>query len=83
MSVDDSYTNHAKLVTRMADKVGLDLTEEMQRGNVDSEDLRVMVHKCQGCTDPEHCVSLLESGDSSAFPPEYCRNADTFARLKS
>ena len=83
MSADDRFTHHAKLVSKMADKVGIDLTEEMQRGKVDAEDLRMMVHRCEGCTDPEDCIALMESGDKSAFPPSYCRNADTFATMKS
>ena len=53
MTADDRFTKHAKLLTRMADKVGVDLTEEMQRSKLDAEDLRMMVHRCEGCTDPD------------------------------
>ncbi len=83
MSADDRFNRHAKLVSKMADKVGVDLTEEMQRGKVDAEDLRNMVHRCEGCTSPEDCIALMESEDKSAFPPSYCRNADAFTSMKS
>ncbi len=73
---------HARLVSEMADRVGLDLVEEMQRANIDSEDVRMMVHRCEGCTDPEACEKLLAQGRSLENPPEYCRNASEFARLK-
>ena len=81
MTADERFTKHAKLVSNMADKVGVDLTEEMMRGKLESEDLRMMVHRCEGCTDPEACIHLLEHGAPSEFPPSYCRNADTFAAM--
>ncbi|MDP7151399.1 MAG: DUF6455 family protein [Paracoccaceae bacterium] len=82
MTTDDRYTKHAKLVSKMADKVGLDLLEKMQRGELDSEDLRMMVHRCEGCTDPEDCRHKLESGQITESPPDYCRNAPIFEAMK-
>jgi len=81
MTADDRFTKHAKLLTRMADKVGVDLTEEMQRSKLDAEDLRMMVHRCEGCTDPDACIHLLENGAPTQFPPSYSRNAETFAAM--
>ena len=82
MDPNTRYTRHARLVSKMADRVGVDLIEDMQRGEIDSEDLRMMVHRCEGCTDPEACEKLLETGAMLDNPPAYCRNAERFAQLK-
>lgn len=83
MTISDRYTKHAKMVSHMADKVGIDLVETMQRGELDSEDLRMMVHRCQGCSDPDDCQQKLESGQITGTPPEYCRNAHVFEAMRS
>ena len=83
MAEDDKFVRHARLVSKMADRVGLDLVEEMQRGQIDAEDVRMMVHRCQGCTDPEACEKLLAQGQPLEKPPEYCRNANVFAQHKA
>ncbi|MDG1430029.1 MAG: DUF6455 family protein [Paracoccaceae bacterium] len=82
MADDSRFTRHARLVSEMADRIGLDLVEEMQRANVDNEDVRMMVHRCEGCTDPEACEKVLAQGRPLENPPEYCRNANEFSRLK-
>jgi hypothetical protein len=75
MTGEDRYTRHARLVSKMADRVGLDLVEGMQRGEIDSEDIREIVHLCTGCIDPEACSKLLASDAKIDNPPEFCRNA--------
>ena len=82
MSPEDRYTRHARLVSQMADKVGLDVIESMQRGELDSEDLRNMVHSCEGCTDPEACERMMASGVPVENPPEYCRNSERLSQWK-
>ena len=81
MSTDQQFSHHARLVTRMADATGVDLVEQMQRGKLDSEDLRMMVHRCQGCTHPCDCEMRLDAGGLTATP-DYCRNTSEFAALK-
>lgn len=83
MSADDRFDHHARLVSKMADKTEVDLVEEMQRGKLDAEDLRMMVHRCEGCTDTEACIQMLEHGEPGDFPPVFCRNRETFAAMKS
>ncbi len=83
MTSEDRYTKHARLVSKMADRAGVDVVENMQRGELNSEELRTMVHRCEGCTDPEACERLLESGAQLDNVPSYCRNADRFDQLKS
>ena len=82
MAHTDRYTRHARLVSKMADRIGLDLVEAMQRGQVDSEDLRGMVNRCAGCTNPEACSDLLADGHTHGVAPEYCRNAHIFEALR-
>ena len=80
MTAEDRYTRHARLVSKMADRVGLDLVEGMQRGEVDSEEIREMVNQCIGCTDPEACAKLLASDTKIENPPEFCRNAEKLSQ---
>lgn len=83
MSVTKRFDHHAKLVAQMADTLGVDLPEQMQRGELDSEDLRQMVHKCTGCTRPGQCATwLAANAQGAAAAPSYCRNADTMAQLR-
>jgi len=82
MAADDRFTHHARLVSKMADRVGIDIVEEMQRGKLDAEDLRMMVHRCEGCTEPEACLELLQRGEGRTAP-EYCRNTHVFESMKS
>lgn len=83
MSVSERFEHHAKLVAEMADTLGVDLIETMQRGNLDGEDLRQMVNKCTGCTSPCDCNDWLAAHkEGSDVAPDYCRNADTFAKLR-
>ena len=83
MSVSERYDHHAKLVANMADTLGVDLLERMQRGELDGEDLRQMVHKCTGCTSPCDCANWLDANaQGSEVAPSYCRNADSFEQMK-
>lgn len=83
MSVSERFDHHAKLVADMADTLGVDLLETMQRGELDAEDLRAMVHKCCGCTQPEACKGWLAQAEGEEEAPYYCRNAETFAKMQA
>lgn len=82
MAKMDRYTRHARLVSKMADRVGLDLVEQMQRGKLDSEGLRGMVHRCEGCSNPDACSELLADGHTHGVAPGYCRNTHIFDALR-
>ena len=83
MTVNQRFDHHAKLFATMADTLGVDLTEKMQRGEVDSEDLRMMVHKCTGCTSPCDCVGwLADNAEGAEVAPSYCRNGDELLTMK-
>lgn len=88
MQSESTLKRHAHLVDRMATATGVDLEEEMLRGNLSIPDLDDAVLRCTGCTCPNACTTWLaqHSGPFAegqpATPPAYCRNADLFADLK-
>ncbi|GAA3864360.1 DUF6455 family protein [Celeribacter arenosi] len=76
------YDAHALKVDRMAGTLGVDLSEEMQRGNLSEEDLRDRVHRCLSCTEPDLCTKFLDTHtDGAARAPGYCRNKDSLEKL--
>lgn len=64
----------ADLVSGMAERTGLDLTEP---GHAMA--FKQMVFACAGCTDQDGCTGLQAANDSLDRPPAYCRNAARFA----
>lgn len=84
MTTNATLKDHADLVDRMADALGLDLEEVMMEGRMDIEQLSDAVLSCTGCTQPDTCRHWLdEQGNPSSEAPGYCRNGDMFARLKA
>lgn len=74
---------HAHLVDEMANAQGLDLEEQILRGNLAVSDLEDAVLRCTGCTKPCDCEDWLASRSLPAdSPPDYCRNSELFADLK-
>lgn len=78
-----TLNRHAALVSRMAETLGLDLTQVMREGRLQSEAWRDAVLDCTCCTAPEACMAwLAERHETGAeAPPDYCRNAGLMARL--
>jgi hypothetical protein len=74
---------HERLVSGMSDALGVDLVEEVQRGNLAPDELRNRVFRCLGCSDPEACGHFLadHKGEKRDATPAYCRNADMFESL--
>ena len=83
MQYESKRTEHTKLVLSMADRQGLDLQEMILRAEFSEEDLESAVDRCVGCTKPEACTSLLNSGVQIPNLPSYCRNGDVFGALKT
>ncbi|RKF16426.1 hypothetical protein D6850_02400 [Roseovarius spongiae] len=74
---------HANLVDRMSRAVGLDLEEEILRGNLQIESLGDAVLCCGGCANVESCARwLAERDDPAGSAPDYCRNKALFSALK-
>lgn len=74
---------HNQLVADMGDALGVDLVEEVQRGNLGPEELRSRVLRCMGCAEPEACGHFLaeHKGEKLDTTPSYCRNSDMFDAL--
>jgi pyrroloquinoline quinone (PQQ) biosynthesis protein C len=78
------YDKHADLVNRMAETLGVDLAEEMLKGNLPPQEIRSTVMACMGCGEPGACAEWLEAHpEGSEAAPHYCRNKDRFEALAS
>ena len=76
------FDRHAALVDKMADTVGVDLSEAVQRGNLAPEALLSTVYNCYGCAQGDACARwLAENSNGAPETPDYCRNGDLFATL--
>lgn len=86
-----TLNRHAALMNRMAQVLGIDLTEEMALRHLSGEDWREAVVRCANCDDPAACLHWLsehaapeehpgEPGADAA--PGYCNNRDMMARLR-
>lgn len=85
-----TLNRHAQLMNRMAQVLGVDLTETMARGLLSGEDWRGAVVRCTGCADPEGCLHWLSEQDApedhdgaatAEAAPEFCNNRLMMARL--
>ncbi|MDA5093321.1 DUF6455 family protein [Aliiroseovarius sp. KMU-50] len=80
--VRQGFAFHAKLVERMAAKLGLDMTEEVEAGRMSFTGLDDAVHRCMNCSDPEGCQLWLDNHEGGAHDaPEICQNRKLFKRL--
>ncbi|WGW05119.1 DUF6455 family protein [Tropicibacter oceani] len=83
MQSRETLKRHAGLVDRMAQAQGLDIEEQMLRGNLSMTELEDAVLRCTGCDQPCTCESWLASRSAPVdVPPEYCRNTEMFADLR-
>lgn len=83
--------HHAALVNRMAQAVGVNLTELIIRGRFSGEEWREAVVRCTSCSDPDACLvwlaehaerpSTMPTGPEEVVPP-YCANGSMMARLR-
>ncbi|MDP1670192.1 DUF6455 family protein [Phaeovulum sp.] len=85
MPASRTLHRHAALLSRMAESLGLDLSEALMQGVLAGEDWRNAVLRCTSCEDPEACLAWLAGFDSAAplpTAPEMCRNAGLFDTLR-
>ena len=79
----ERFDRHAALVDRMADTLGVDLAEAVQRGELPPSDLRRTVYNCLACRESDACGHWLDEHRSgSEVAPDYCRNDDLFRALR-
>lgn len=77
--------HHAALVSRMAEMLGLELTDALAHGVLAGEDWREAVLRCTGCEDPDACLVWIVARDgaqAAATAPAACRNAALFDDLR-
>jgi len=83
---------HAALMNRMAQVLGVDLTEAMAQGQLSGEEWREAVVRCTGCDDPTACIHWLADHDApedhggaatAHEAPGYCNNRLMMARLRA
>ncbi|SIO55801.1 hypothetical protein SAMN05444722_3534 [Rhodovulum sp. ES.010] len=83
MSGESKYDEHAELVEKMAEVLGIDLTEEMMAGRWTPEDMQATVSRCLGCTDPGQCKGWIgEHVSGTGETPAYCRNKDLLEAMR-
>lgn len=75
--------DHARLMGRMADRLGTDLDEAELRGALTPSERDAMVLSCTNCTSPEDCRKWLDTHDSAEEAPGYCRNASKIKDLSN
>lgn len=81
MQSKSTLKRHAGLVDKMAGRLGLDLEEEVLRGNLRADELPDLVLSCTSCTNPGDCEHWLHENESASQTPSYCRNARLFEQL--
>ena len=82
MSTGARFDRHARLVSRMADALGVDLDQRVQEGEVLPEEVDVQVFNCMGCTAPDACGDWIKAhGGNLTAAPAFCRNKETLERL--
>lgn len=78
----NKFDRHAGLVNKMAETLGVDLAEAVQRGELPPEELRRSVFNCMGCREADACEHWLEEHQTgSDVTPGYCRNDGLFRVL--
>lgn len=85
-----TLNRHAALMNRMAQALGVNLTEMMLQGKLGGEDWREAVVRCAGCAEPTECLHWLSARDDesgrarqAAEAPDYCANREMMARLRA
>ena len=75
------FDKHIRLMTRMADTLGIDLETEMMSGRLSPESYQSRVFACVGCRNADDCAAFLDASDGTAgAAPGYCRNKAEFDR---
>ena len=74
--------HHLRLMARMGQAVGADLSGAFDSGEISHEDWAVMITRCRGCEAPERCEAFLATHRTAEAPMPGCRNTDALMELK-
>lgn len=84
MGLFDKLDHHGNLMHRMAETVHADVSDAMMRGRISGQDIRNAVFACVGCEGGAECPDWLEAhADGAEDTPDYCRNREMLARIRS
>ena len=87
-----TLNRHAALMNRMAEVLGVDLTEAMAKSALSGTEWRDAVVRCTGCSDPEGCLHWLSQKDApedhegaatAEAAPDFCNNRLLMGRLRA
>lgn len=78
----EKLSKHADLVSKMTEKAGVDIGDELNAGTVSGSFLRNMVMVCTHCKHVGECQHHLATAPQGDVP-EYCLNKEVFAHLNS
>jgi hypothetical protein len=83
MPVTRTLFHHAALVNRMAQALGIDMSDALARGLVDGEDWRAAVLRCARCENTDDCLHWMAGQlETAEAPPDICHNAALFRALQ-
>ncbi|MBY6057374.1 hypothetical protein KUV26_06245 [Leisingera daeponensis] len=73
---------HLRLMARMGQSAGADLSAALAAGDISPEGWAEMITRCRGCAAPNQCAAFLAARGHAAGPMPGCRNADALIQLK-
>lgn len=75
---------HAELVTRMSEALGIDFAEEMQAGRMTPDELRTTVLRCVACAEAGECKHFLDAhpAGTAEHTPNFCRNKSVLEAMR-
>lgn len=73
---------HLRLLSRMGDAIGADVSGALAAGRICSQEWAGMVTRCRGCGAPDRCAAFLSEREAASAPMPGCRNAEELKRLK-
>ncbi|NVK16028.1 MAG: hypothetical protein HWE35_17800 [Rhodobacteraceae bacterium] len=73
---------HLRLMSRMGQATGVDLSAAFASGAISHEDWAAMITRCRGCDAPAQCEAFLDANTRAGAPMPGCRNADQLMQLK-
>ncbi|MBJ6371332.1 DUF6455 family protein [Sedimentitalea arenosa] len=81
MPTPDRIKQHAALLDRMAEAVGVDLEGAVMSGRLPMDDLADSVLHCTDCARPQLCETWLEN--KVGRPPDFCLNHAVLIGLRA
>ena len=72
---------HSELMSGMAERLGVDLGDEVAEHHIRAQDYRDALVRCTHCDNVGACVEWQQENEHADVAPPYCRNRDLFSQL--